>query len=95
MEPLTLRRRILGMLREREMDARELSRALGIREAEVLAHLGHVARTAAGLGERLTLVPSRCLLCGFVFEERRRLTRPGRCPRCRRSRIEPPRYVIR
>ncbi len=95
MEVLTLRRRILQMLREQEMDARRLSRALGIREAEVLAHLEHVARTAAGTGERFTLIPGRCLLCGFVFEKRRRLTRPGRCPRCRRSRIEPPRYVIR
>lgn len=95
MEPMTLRRRILELLRGQEMGARELSRALGIREAEVLAHLEHVARTADGAGERFTLIPSQCLLCGFVFEDRRRLTRPGRCPRCRRSRIEPPRYVIR
>jgi len=29
-----------------------------------------------------------------VFEDRRRLTRPGRCPQCRRSKLQNPSFRI-
>ncbi|MCP4686864.1 MAG: transcriptional regulator [Desulfobacterales bacterium] len=76
------------------MTAGDLSRELGIREREVHPHLTHIARTLASNGEKLAIVPAECLSCGFVFKERRRFTRPGRCPRCRGSRIQTPAYRI-
>jgi predicted Zn-ribbon and HTH transcriptional regulator len=34
------------------------------------------------------------LACGHVFEERKRFTRPGRCPCCKKSHIETPMYRV-
>jgi transcriptional regulator len=94
MEALSLRRRIIALLCEQEMDARELSQELKIKEKEVYGHLAHVERSVAASGERFVLTPSHCLLCGYVFEARRRLTRPGRCPQCRRSKLQNPSFRI-
>jgi hypothetical protein len=94
MEPLTLRHKIFALLGEREMDARELSRELGIKEKEVYEHLVHVERSAKAAGRRFIHAPSQCQLCGYLFAERRRLTRPGRCPVCRRSKLQNPSFRI-
>lgn len=93
-EPLTLRHRIITLLSDREMDARELSQELGIKEREVYGHLVHVERSVAAARATFILTPSQCLLCGYVFEDRRRLTRPSRCPKCKRSKLQSPSFRI-
>jgi len=91
----TVRQQIMDLLRGREMSAQDLSRAIGVKEREVERHLPHVAASASGRGERLVISPSRCLDCGYVFRERRRVTRPGRCPVCQGRRLEKPAFEIR
>ena len=91
----TLRRRLIEILRKREADARELSQALRIPEKEVYAHLEHIECSATAAGAAFVVTASECLRCGYRFVDRRRLTRPGRCPRCRRSSITPPSFRIR
>jgi transcriptional regulator len=90
----TLRQRMAALLSENEMTARDLSQALGIREREVFDHLSHIARTVAAQGGRLTVLPILCLSCGWVFQERKRFTRPSRCPRCKKSHMEAPVYRL-
>ncbi|MGD8256037.1 MAG: transcriptional regulator [Desulfobacterales bacterium] len=91
---VTVRQQIISLLSQKEMDARALSREVRIREKEVYDHLVHIARSLAGKGKKLTVRPSRCLLCDYVFENRKRLTRPGRCPRCRSTRLQNPVFSI-
>ena len=76
------------------MDARGLSQQLGIKEKEVYEHLTHVERSVEAAGGRFSVTPSECLLCGYVFENRRRLTRPSRCPACKRSSLQSPSFRI-
>jgi transcriptional regulator len=76
------------------MDARGLSQQLGIKEKEVYEHLTHVERSVKAAGGRFSVTPSECLLCGYVFEIRRRLTRPSRCPACKRSSLQSPSFRI-
>jgi predicted Zn-ribbon and HTH transcriptional regulator len=90
----TIRQQIIELLTAGEMDARELSRGVGIKEKEVYEHLAHIARSLAAKGSRLRISASECLQCGYVFKDRRRFTRPGRCPRCRESHLTSPMYHI-
>ena len=66
----TVRQRIIDLLSKDEMNAREISQAIGIKEKEVYAHLHHVARSTAAQRKRLMVRPARCLTCGYVFEDR-------------------------
>lgn len=90
----TIRQDIMDLLSEQEMSAMDLSQALGIAEKEVYPHLTHIARSAQAQHKRLKVRPARCLACGYVFEDRKRLTPPGRCPRCKQSHLQRPTYRI-
>jgi predicted Zn-ribbon and HTH transcriptional regulator len=94
MESHTIRQGIISLLSEQALDARDLSQELGLKEKEIYEHLAHVARSVAASGGRFVITPSQCLLCGYVFEDRRRLTRPSRCPQCRRSKLQNPSFRI-
>ena len=90
----TIRQEIIELLNAGEMDARELSREVGIKEKEVYGHLSHIARSLSARGSKLAIKASECLKCGYVFKDRRRFTRPGRCPRCRHTHLTSPVYRI-
>jgi len=92
---LTLRQQIVDLLCSEEMTVRDLSQAVRIPEKEVLDHLSHIERSAQRLGKKLVITPYRCLSCGFVFEKRSRLTKPGRCPICKKSHLQTAHYYIK
>ena len=95
MKGQTIRQRIITLLSEQEMGARELSQVMGIREKEVYDHLSHITRSLAARGKKLNVQPYSCLGCGYVFQDRKRFTRPSRCPRCKESRLQEATYRIR
>jgi len=90
----TLRQAIELVLREKPHTARDLSKAVGIPERDVPHHLEHLARSLQHRDGELRVEPSRCLACEFRFEDRRRKSRPGRCPRCHGRRLTLPRFWI-
>lgn len=90
----TVRQRMYALLAKREQDARSLSQQLKISEKEVMEHLPHLIRSTHRQGQRLVIIPSTCRSCGFTFKDRKRLTKPGRCPRCRATHLTPPAYRI-
>src|SRR5688572_30155036 len=69
------------------LTVRELSQLAGLSEAAVEKHLEHLEKSVKAEGGKLVIGPPECLACGFVFEGRRRVTRPGKCPECRATRI--------
>jgi predicted Zn-ribbon and HTH transcriptional regulator len=90
----TIRQKITELLNSAEMDARELSQEVGIKEKEVCEHLIHISRTLDAKGRKIKIRPSECLKCGYVFKDRQRFTRPGRCPKCRQSYLTNPSFKI-
>lgn len=67
---------------------------MSIRAKKVPDHLAPIIRTLGKEGRKLVVSPSICLGCGYVFKERQRLQRPGRCPRCKGSHIKMASYRI-
>ncbi len=90
----TVREELREALLDSPATARELSGRVGLREKDVAEHLAHLSRSLGRRGERLAIAPASCIECGFAFRGRERLTRPGACPRCRSTRIDPPVFRI-
>jgi predicted Zn-ribbon and HTH transcriptional regulator len=90
----TIREAIRDELLRGPATARELSERVSIREKDVAEHLEHLEKSLRSHGERLRVDPATCIACGFVFERRARLSRPGSCPQCGSTRIDRPCFRI-
>lgn len=94
---LTVRQRIIEALKGGMLTAKDISKAVSLKEKDVIDHLPHVAKSVEarkGEGVRFIVEPSRCLDCGFVFRKRERLKSPGKCPICKGEGITEARYGI-
>jgi len=91
---MTKRQEIFQFLKQADFSARELSKAIGIREKEVYDHLKHIEKSAKSKKIKFKIVAAQCVSCGYTFKKRERLTRPGRCPICKKEQIDPPRFQI-
>jgi len=90
---MTLRRQLIDLLSDAPRSASSIARDMGLRRGDVEEELHHALRSAAAAGHRLEVVPAKCKDCGFVFGEER-LTKPGRCPSCKGSRLFEPQIRI-
>ncbi len=91
---LTTREQVIRSLETGPMTARDLSKALRIREKEAYSHLPSVEKSIRHLGKQIKITPCQCLSCGFVFKDRKSFKKPGKCPVCKKSRIEAAVFVI-
>jgi len=91
---LTIRELIAQSLEAKPMTARDLSKALQISEKEVFTHMPHIEKSIRQMKRKMEIVPCNCLKCGFEFKDRKTFKKPGKCPQCRESRIEPAVFKI-
>jgi predicted Zn-ribbon and HTH transcriptional regulator len=80
------RKQLLELLTAEPRSVSRLARELGLSRGDVEDDLRHMIRSARAAGHRVSILPARCRSCDFVFGEDK-LTKPGRCPACRGSRI--------
>ncbi len=78
----------------RTLTAKALSQQVSLSERDIPEHLEHLARSLKAAGAKLVVEPARCIACGYVFEDRTRLSAPGQCPECRSARIAPPAFGV-
>lgn len=90
---MTLRKQLRDVLRE-PRSVSSLARELGLRRGDVEDDLWHAIRSARAAGDHVQILPARCRQCGFLFEAER-LSKPGKCPACRGTRIFEPQVSIR
>ena len=90
----TIRQQMAVLLEGGWISAKELSGRLHIGEKEVYGHLVHIEKSAPRSGFHLVLKPAACRDCGFVFAKRERLTKPGKCPKCRGTFVEEPLFSL-
>jgi len=86
---ISLRKEIVDALQGSEHSLGSLSRLLRKSEKEIVDHLGHIQKS-----ENLIIEPAECLKCAFVFHERKRIKKPGKCPKCKSTYIDEPVYSI-
>lgn len=91
----TVRQDLALALRAGPATARDLSKAVGASEKDVLDHLVHLAKSLKARSEELVITPAACLDCGFVFSRRDKPARPSRCARCHGGRLTLPEFAIR
>lgn len=91
----TVRQDIALALRAGPATARDLSKAVGASEKQVLDHLVHLAKSLRAHGAALVITPAECLDCGFVFTRRDKPARPSRCAKCQGGRLTLPEFAIR
>ncbi len=91
---MSIRRRMIALLDDYELNAIEISQELSIREREVYDHLVHIKQSLAAKGKKLEITPYQCSGCNYVFKKRTRLDRPGRCPVCKGGHIAMATYRI-
>jgi len=90
----TIRQTLISFLKKKKMNARELSQNTGISEKDVFEHLTHVERSLKKSSQKFIFEPYQCQICSFTFDKRKKLSKPGRCPKCKQGSIEPARFKI-
>jgi len=88
------RKDLITLLTEQPRSASSIARELGLKRTDVEDDLRHAIRTARAAGQHVEVLPAKCRTCGFEFSDDR-LSKPGRCPQCRGSRIHEAQIRIR
>lgn len=88
------RKELLTLLTDEPRSVSSLARELGLKRGEVEDDLRHALRSAKAAGRQILVVPARCRSCGFTFDEAK-LSKPGKCPVCRGTRLYEPQISIR
>lgn len=90
----TVRHLIMAELEQGPLSARDISGRVGIPEKEVAGHLEHIRQSLHRTGRHLIVQSAECTRCGFVFDKRKRLTRPSRCPVCKSESLHAPLFSL-
>lgn len=90
----TIRAQIVEELRHGKLGAHELSERVRVRERDVAMHLEHIRKSLRHGSEALRVDPARCMSCDYVFRDRKRVSSPSRCPKCRSEHVEAPRFSV-
>jgi len=91
---LVFRRDLLTLLTAEPRSVSWLARELGLKRGDVEDDLRHALRSAKAAGQQILVIPARCRSCGFTFDEEK-LSKPGKCPQCRGTRLYEPQVGIR
>jgi hypothetical protein len=88
------RKDLVALLAGEPRSVSSIARELGLRRGDVEEDLRHALRSARAAGHEILVVPARCRSCGFTFDEEK-LSKPGKCPACRGTRLYEPQISIR
>ena len=83
------RKDLIEFLRNNPMRVAEIAKLCGVPLKEAEDDLKHLMRTLKRSVYRIHVYPAACRKCDFVFSAEK-LTKPGKCPRCRGTWIEDP-----
>jgi len=80
------RKDLITLLKTRPRSVSSIARDLGLARSDAEDDLRHLIRSARAAGHVVVIDPARCRACGFLFGEEK-LSKPGKCPACRSTRL--------
>ena len=83
------RKDLIPLLKDRPLSLRELALQLDEHPHDLEDDLQHLLRSLKHDPLCPVITPARCRKCGFTFHPDK-LHKPGKCPRCRGTRISEP-----
>ena len=86
----TIRQELLRLLSGNSLQIGVISKELGESEKEIYDYLNQLNET-----NKLTIIPAECGKCGYKYENRRKVRKPSKCPRCKGTYIKPPEYTLK
>jgi hypothetical protein len=89
----TRRQSIASVLRRGPVSVHALARIFGVPLKIVSADVEHLRLSLRG-EERLEVIPAECFACGYIFDTRKRLDCPSRCPQCKSENLSAPEFFI-
>jgi predicted Zn-ribbon and HTH transcriptional regulator len=87
------RKELIPLLLDHPWSIADLARLLEVEQREVQDDLEHLLRSLKGGPYRIIIEPAQCRHCRFTFH-REKLGKPGKCPRCKETWIQPPRVGL-
>jgi len=87
------RKDLIDLLAGRRLSLHEIAELVEEPPREVEENLRHLLKSLKHGPYRAVLEPAQCRHCGFRFKDDK-LHKPGKCPRCQGTWIEPPRLGI-
>lgn len=87
------RRDLVPLLMGRTLTLSELAREVHEKPKDVLDGLAHLQKSSRHADYVLIVDPAECRKCGFEFATDK-LSRPGKCPKCRGTWIFEPRFTV-
>lgn len=91
----TIRQEIIDMLAgSAPLRLMDIAQIFSLKEKEVCEHLEHISRSVKSRKQKLVIIAPECQACGFVFKNRSRFSKPGRCPECKSQRIQEPEFRL-
>ena len=91
---MAFRKDLIALVGDQPRSVSSLARELGLRRGDVENDLRHAIRSARAAGHQIEILPARCRTCGFTFDDDK-LSKPGKCPACRGTRLFEPQILIR
>ena len=90
---MTVRQQIAEMLRQPRTSS-SIAHELKLTRDEVEDHLKHLLRSARTADQEVRIEPARCRSCGYTFSQDK-ISKPGKCPECRGTRLYEPLIQIK
>jgi len=92
---MTRRKEMIELLNKEMYSVSHLARHFKCTISEIIEDLNHITQSMLSKNKRLRSKPPICNHCGFIFKERKRLSRPTKCPKCKSEYITEPYFFIK
>ena len=89
---MTRREEIVEILSREEKSAQQLANEFKVDLFEILEDLKHIKYSIRP--RKLSVRPSQCKKCDFVFKERSKVKKPSKCPKCKSEWIMAPLFRV-